>query len=314
MQFFHNTQIDFLGKRKLFAILSSIFIILSIAITIGFGIDYGIDFTGGTELAVKFKNDVSTDQIRNAVNQAGYKGVEIKSYGAARQFLIRLRKSGKAAEKLIETLRNTFKNNEITLLKTDTIGPKIGKELRSMGVLAVVLAVLAILIYIAFRFEFVFGLAAVIALVHDVIFTFGVINFVHHMGWIDISFNQNMIAALLTVLGYSVNDTVIVFDRIRENGEKHKGLHFVKLANLSINETLSRTINTVLTVELVLIAIVVFGGPVLIGFSFTLLVGMLIGAYSSIYIASSFVVWYLKKFKHVEVEDKVDAKVATSKA
>ena len=284
--------------------MSSIIVLASIIVIIGFGIDYGIDFTGGTELAVKFKNSVSTDEIRTVVNEAGYNGAEIKSFGEKNQFLIRMRESGKTAEKVVEILKNKFSNNEVTLLKTDTIGPKIGKELRTMGVLAILLAVLAILIYIAFRFEFVFGLAAVIALMHDVIVTFGIVNFVHHMGWIDISFNQNMIAAMLTVLGYSVNDTVIVFDRIRENAEKHKGLHFVKLANLSINETLSRTINTVLTVELVLIAIILFGGPVLLGFSFTLFIGMLTGAYSSIYIASAFVVWYLKKFKHVEVEDK----------
>jgi preprotein translocase subunit SecF len=314
MQFFNNTKIDFLGKRKYFAIFSAIIIFASIAVIGGFGIDYGIDFTGGTELAIKFDKDINTDQIRQAVETAGYKGAEIKSFGETRQFLIRVRESGKTAEKLVEILKTSFPDNQLTLLKTDTIGPKIGKELRSMGVLAVILAVLAILLYIAFRFEFVFGLAAVIALIHDVIVTFGIINFVHHMGWINIEFNQNMIAAMLTVLGYSVNDTVIVFDRIRENKEKHKGLHFVKLANLSINETLSRTINTVLTVELVLITIVLFGGPVLQGFGFTLMIGIFAGAYSSIYIASAFVVWFLKKFKHVDVEDTEDKKTATAKA
>ncbi len=315
MQFFRNTNIDFLGKRKYFAIISAILIFSSFAVIVGFGIDYGIDFTGGTELAIKFDKDINTDQIRQAVEKAGYKGAEIKSFGEDRQFLIRVRESGKTAEKLVDILKTNFPDNPLTLLKTDTIGPKIGKELRSMGVLAVVLAVFAILIYIAFRFEFVFGLAAVIALIHDVILTFGIINFVHHMGWINIEFNQNMIAAMLTVLGYSVNDTVIVFDRIRENREKHKGLHFVKLANLSINETLSRTINTVLTVELVLITIVLFGGPVLQGFGFTLMIGILAGAYSSIYIASAFVVWFLKKFKHMDVEDTAATKkTATAKA
>ncbi len=310
MQFFHNTQIDFLGKRKFFAVVSAVIIFLSFAVIFGFGIDYGIDFTGGTELAIKFKNTVNTDEIRSSVERAGYRGAEIKSFGAANQYLIRLRESGKTAEKVVDKLQNDFSSNEVTLLKTDTIGPKIGKELRSMGVLAVILAVIVILLYIAFRFEFVFGAAGVIALLHDVIFTFGVINFVHHMGWINVEFNQNMIAAMLTVLGYSVNDTVIVFDRIRENKDKHKGMHLVKLANQSINETLSRTINTVLTVVLVLIPIVFFGGPVLQGFGFTLLIGIVVGSYSSIYIASAFVVWYMKRFKKVEVEEVIKTKKA----
>ena len=172
-----------------------------------------------------------------------------------------------------------------------------------MGILAVILAVIAMLIYIAFRFEFTFGLGAIVALVHDVIISFGIVMLFHHLGIISNEFNQNMIAAMLTVVGYSVNDTVIVFDRIRENQEKHKGLHFIKLANLSINETLSRTINTVLTVVLVLITMVLLAGPVLQGFAFTMLVGIVFGTYSSVYIATAFVVFYMKTVKKIDVED-----------
>jgi len=314
MQFFHDTRINFLGLRKYFVTFSIILTVISIISIFGFGIDYGIDFTGGSELAIEFKNSVNTDELRTSVEKAGYSGAEIKSFGEANQFLIRLRESGKAAEKVVENLKGDFSSNEVTLLKTDTIGPKIGSELRNMGILAVVLAVMVILIYIAFRFEFVFGLGAVVALIHDVLVTFGIINLVHHLGLINIEFNQNMIAALLTVLGYSVNDTVIVFDRIRENKDKHKGFHFVKLANVSINETLSRTVNTVLTTAVVLLTIVLFGGPVLQGFAFTLLVGIMFGAYSSIYIASAFVVWFLKKVKKVDVEDPESTKVISAKA
>ena len=317
MQFFHGTKIDFMGVRNYFFLLSLVLTISSLAIVTITGIDFGIDFTGGSELAVKFSKSIHTDEIRKVIDKNGFVGAEIKSYGEDNQFLIRMRESGKAAERAVTVMQNSFPDHKIELLKTDTIGPKIGKELFNLGILAVVLSVIAIMLYIAFRFEFKFGLGAIVALIHDVIVTFGIINVVHHLGWINIEFNQNMIAALLTVVGYSVNDTVIVFDRVRENMEKHKGLHFIKLMNLSINETLSRTINTVLTVVIVLVTIVLFGGPVLQGFAFTMLIGITFGTYSSVYVASAFVVWYLHKIKKVEIEDptaKIETKnVATAK-
>lgn len=313
MRFFHETKIPFMSARRLFAAFSIVLSIVSVITFLVLGVDYGIDFTGGTELAVEFKTSVETDAIRNSVEKAGFRNSEIKSFGQENQYLIRLSESDKTAEKVINSLQNDFSNNEITLLKTDTIGPKIGKELRNMGILAVILAVIAILIYIAFRFEFVFGLAAVVALVHDVVVTFGVINLIHHLGLINIEFNQNMIAALLTVLGYSVNDTVIVFDRVRENRDKHKGIRFIKLINLSVNETLSRTVNTVLTTVLVLLTIVFFGGPVLQGFALTLAFGIIFGAYSSIFIASTFAVWYTKRVKKLDVEDIDSSSVVSAK-
>jgi preprotein translocase SecF subunit len=313
MQFFHGTKIDFMKTRTLFFYISLVLTISSVLTVAITGVDFGIDFTGGSELAVKFDKVIHTDEIRGSIERGKFHGAEIKSYGEENQFLIRMRESGKAAERAIDVLRNDFPNNKIELLKTDTIGPKVGKELFNMGILAVILAVIAIMLYIAFRFEFKFGLGAIVALVHDVVVAFGIVNLVHHLGIINIEFNQNMIAAMLTVVGYSVNDTVIVFDRVRENMEKHKGLHFVKLINLSINETLSRTINTVLTVVIVLLIIVLFGGPVLQGFAFTMLVGITFGTYSSVYVASAFVVWYLRKVKKIEVDDPADAKLASSK-
>lgn len=313
MRFFHETKISFMSARRLFATFSIALAIVSVLTFFVFGIDYGIDFTGGTELAIEFKTSVETDAIRKSIENAGFRNAEIKSFGQDNQYLIRLSESDKTAEKVINSLQNNFSNNEITLLKTDTIGPKIGKELRNMGILAVILAVIAILIYIAFRFEFVFGIAAVVALVHDVLITFGLINIIHHLGLVNIEFNQNMIAALLTVLGYSVNDTVIVFDRVRENRDKHKGIRFIKLINLSVNETLSRTINTVLTTVLVLLTIVFLGGPVLQGFALTLAIGIIVGAYSSIFIASSFAVWYTKRVKKIEVEDIESSNIVSAK-
>ncbi len=305
MQFFHGTNLDFLGVRKYFFMMSLFLTVASLAYVAISGIDFGIDFSGGTEVAVKFNTNVHTDQIRTSITKSGITGEEIKSYGEANQFLIRLKdsKTGKPSEQITNALRNDFPGNQFVILKTETIGPKIGKELFNMGILAVILAVIAMLIYIAFRFEFTFGLGAIVALVHDVIISFGIVMLFHHLGIISNEFNQNMIAAMLTVVGYSVNDTVIVFDRIRENQEKHKGLHFIKLANLSINETLSRTINTVLTVVLVLITMVLLAGPVLQGFAFTMLVGIVFGTYSSVYIATAFVVFYMKTVKKIDVED-----------
>lgn len=303
MQFFHGTNLDFMSMRRFFFFVSILLTFSSIVLVTVVGLDYGIDFVGGSELAVKFDKSIHTDEIRKSVEKLPFSGVEIKSFGEDNQFLIRMKESGKASNVVMEKLIKDFPQYKIELLKTDSIGPKIGKELRDLGFLSVILAVIAMLIYIAFRFEFTFGLGAIVALVHDVVVTFGIMIVVHKLGLIDMEFNQGTIAAVLTVVGYSVNDTVIVFDRIRENKEKHKGMHFIKLVNLSINETLSRTINTVLTVVLVLVTLVLMAGPVLQGFSFIMLTGIVFGTYSSVYVASAFVVWYLKKVKKVEVED-----------
>ncbi len=170
------------------------------------------------------------------------------------------------------------------------------------------------LIYIGLRFEFTFGLGAIIALVHDVIFTLGMIVIFDKLGIINLEINQGIVAALLTVVGYSVNDTVIIFDRIRENREKHKGIPFAKIANLSINETLSRTIITVLTVLIVLLVMDFFSGPVLQGFAFTMTVGVIVGTYSSIYIATSFVLWYMKKVKKINIEEDIAKQTVAAKA
>jgi preprotein translocase SecF subunit len=271
------------------------------------GVEYGIDFLGGMEIAIRIDKPIHTDQLRKIIDQV-VKDAEIKSFGRDNQYLIRIKESTGESKKVIEELKKNFNQGELTILKEDTIGPKIGKELRGQAIIAVILAIIAMLIYIAFRFEFIYGLGAIIALIHDVIFTFSIINVVQHFGWINLEFNQQILAALLTVVGYSVNDTVIIFDRIRENKVKHKGMNFVKMINLSINETLSRTVNTVLTVVLVLLTMVVLAGPVLQGFAFTMLIGIIIGTYSSTYIASSFVIWYLEKVKKVVFEEVDDVK------
>ncbi|MCU0427304.1 MAG: protein translocase subunit SecF [Candidatus Kapabacteria bacterium] len=317
MQFFHDTKIDFLSKRRLFFFASVVINIVGILVVAIKGLDYGIDFVGGTEVGVKFSGSqaVQTEQVRKAMDEAKFAGSEIKSYGKTDEFLIRLPNvAGKdySSTAIMENLKKAFPNQTITLLKVDKIGPKVGAELRSKAFLALGLSFVMIMIYIAFRFEFLYGLGAIVALLHDAILAFVVSVMVHDLGIINLEVNQSMLAAMLTVIGFSVHDTVIIFDRIRENREKHKNMPFIDMVNLSINETLSRTINTVMTAVLVLIVITVFGGEVLQGFAFVMLIGFITGAYSSIYIASAFVAWYLETFKkydlHVESYGSISAK------
>jgi preprotein translocase SecF subunit len=303
MRFFHDTNIDFIKSRFFFFIVSLSSLIGAIALTLIVGVKFGIDFVGGAEVQYQFAKHVETDQIRKVIDGSHISGAEIKSYGKEGQFIVRVKeaehvngKQVKISDEVTSVLDKGFPGNKVTKLGENTIGPKVGKEMRTQAVVAVVLSILAIMLYVAFRFEFIYGLGSIIALVHDVIFTFGFTLLMGDLGLINVEFNQSMLAALLTVIGYSINDTVIIFDRIRENKEKHKGISLRKLINLSINETLSRTINTVMTVVLVLTTMVIFAGPVLQGFSFTMLVGIVAGTYSSIYIAGSFVIWYSEKY------------------
>jgi preprotein translocase subunit SecF len=297
MRFFHNTNIDFIGKRKTFFFVSLITITLTLIGSIIIGPVMGIDFAGGTEIGVKFQNTISAEEVRTAIESSGFDGAEIKSFGTANSYLIRVKDSDDAPTLVENALNSKIANNPHTTLKVDKIGPKIGSEMRNDGLIAIVLAVIIILLYIGFRFEFVYGIGAIVALVHDVLLTFTFIVVFNKLGIVNLEINQSTLAALLTVLGYSINDTVIIFDRIRENVDKIKGRKLTEIFNLSINETLSRTINTTLTTSIVLLIIVIFGGPVLQGFAFTMLVGFIVGTYSSVFIASSFVLWYSKKSK-----------------
>lgn len=312
MQFFDKTNIDFVGKRKMFFIVSTIVIVLGLAGTLGLGVSYGIDFDGGTEIGVGFSGQVETNELRSVVEEAGFDGAEIKSFGKENQFLIRVKESADAPQVLQTALQKAYSSLEVETLKVDKIGPKIGKESRGDALIAVALSVLAILLYIGFRFEFTFGLGAIVALMHDVLVTFAVIVIVNKFGVINLEINQTILAGMLTVVGFSINDTVIIFDRIRENKEKLRGKKFMDLVNTSINETLSRTVNTVLTTALVLLALVFFGGPVLEGFAFTMLVGIITGTYSSIFIASSFVIWYLERNNKIDAETGLLKKEATA--
>jgi len=295
MQIFHKTNFDFVSKRKLFLGLSIIFIIGGMSLSNFLGLDYGIDFEGGMELAVKFEKPINTERIRTAVQDIGIQGAEIKSFGAENQYIIRIKKSTQPVREIADAINKSIAEYEMTLLKVDEIGAKIGSELRNQSIFAIILALLLLLIYIAFRFEFNYGLGAVIAILHDIVVTFTVAVALHKLGVVVMEINQIFIAAMLTVIGYSINNTVVIFDRIRENNEIMKGKDFGLIVNSSVNETLSRTVITVLTMLLALVTLIVFGGPVLLPFALIMTLGTVFGVYSSIYISSSFVIWYQER-------------------
>lgn len=314
MRYFHNPSINFLSKRNLFVVLSAALIVIGVLVTMLEGVEYGIDFEGGTEVAIETTSPIETDKLRSIVSSTGLTGVEIKSFGEDNQYLVRIKESANAPELINEALTKSFPDQKVNILKVDKIGPKIGSELRTQAFWAVLLAVVAMLIYLAFRFEFIFGIGAIVALVHDVILTFTIGVTLNKLGLISLEVDLTILAAMLTVVGYSVNDTVIIFDRIRENKERHKGMNFIKLANLSINETLSRTVNTVGTTLLALFALFFFGGPVLQGFSFIMILGIIFGTYSSIYVASAFVIWYMEKVKKIDLESGFREVIGNTKA
>jgi preprotein translocase subunit SecF len=296
MQYFDKTNIDFVSKRKFFTYFSSILNVVGVLLFLFIlPLQLGIDFKGGAEIAVAFEKTIDIHTVRKSVESSGIRDAEIKSFGADNQFLIRVGEIETGPDQVTTAFKNSFPNNKATVLKVDKIGPKMGSEMFTSAVIAVFLAFIAMLIYIAFRFEFIYGVGAIIALVHDVIVTLTLIVIFHYLKIINLEVNQSFIAGILTVVGYSMNDTVIVFDRIRENKEKHKGLNIDKMVNLSVNETLSRTINTVATVVGVLLILVLFGGPVLQGMAFIMFVGIITGTYCSVYIASNFVIMLMHK-------------------
>ncbi len=288
MRFFGKTTIDFMGKRNLWYLVSGSMVVIGM-ISLAFkGVDYGIDFLGGTELVVRFQQPVTIGDVRNAMDRIGYGKAEIKTFGSDRDILIRTPEQGEGTtvgDRIRAGLTEAFPQNPYTGQKEDKIGPKIGAELRRGALMAVIASVIAIAIYVWVRFNFIYGLGALVALVHDVLVTLGLVSLCN--GIIVLEINQNMIAAFLTLVGLSVNDTVVIFDRIRENSRIFKTMPLEQLMNKSLNETLSRTIITSGTIFMVLIVLLVFGGEVNRGFAFTLAFGIVTGTYSSIYVASA---------------------------
>jgi preprotein translocase subunit SecF len=293
MRLFKKTNIDFLGKRKMWYIVSTIMVLFGMFSVVFKGINYGIDFQGGTELVLAFQQKVDISEIRVALTKVGLGTSEIKSYGADNNVLIRTSEQAEGtgvADKIKNAMHVSFPDKQFNVIKEDKIGPKIGKELRNDAMLAVLWSFVAILVYVAIRFKFAYGFGAVVALVHDVFTTFGFLSLLNGLiPGLNLDLSQEIIAAFLTLIGVSVNDTVIIFDRIRENEKIYRSMPLFDVMNKSLNETLSRTIITSSTIFIVLIILLLFGGEVNRGFAFTMAFGIVTGTYSSIYVASAFV-------------------------
>lgn len=306
MDLIKKTNIDFVTKRNVFFMTSLIATVVGLIIAFLPGmIDYGIDFTGGTQISVSFaKKSASADQVRAAVGSIGFGGAEIKSFGNEGDYLIRINQTGRSSEvsaNIVAALQKSFPNDNVILIGADNVDPKVSSELAFDSALSLLLATLIILIYVAFRFQLAYGISAIVALAHDVLMAFVISVLFNKLGILNLEISINSLAAYLTILGYSINDKVVVFDRIRENREKHKGMSLSELVNLSLNETLSRTLITGVSVLAALLVLVFLGGDVLEGFAFTMFVGIVVGTYSSIYIASSFLIWYSDRVEHKKV-------------
>ena len=285
----HDTHIDFVGRIKLAGIVSAVLVLLSLGVLIAKGGPrYGIDFVGGTLVQMRFTSVVTADQIRAAIAPVVGGDAAVQPIGDehGREFLINIASSEKEtglaglSDLIAEEFTKEFGADGFEVRRTEMVGPKVGHELRRKGMLAVLFSLLGMLAYIWFRFELRFGIGAVIALGHDVVITLGVLSIT------NTAIDLPIIAALLTVVGYSVNDTIIVCDRIRENMRRMTRKPLAEIVNVSINETLSRTIITSGTTLLVVITLFIFGGGVIHDFAKTLLIGILVGTYSSIFIAS----------------------------
>ena len=272
---------NFIGRKKIFFIFSVLLVAFSVGLFMTRSLNYGIDFQGGIMIEIRTPSPGDISQMRSDLSSLGLGDVSIQEFGEVTDFLIRIQKQegGERAQQLaVEKVKATLPSN-IEYRRTEFVGPQVSKELFRDGVLAVLFAIFGILAYIWFRFEWQFGLGAIIALTHDVITTIGIFSLT------GIEFNLSTVAAILTIAGYSINDTVVVYDRVRENLRKYKTMPLWELLNNSINETLSRTVMTSVTTLLALGSLYVLGGEVIRGFSFGMIWGVLIGTYSSICLA-----------------------------
>lgn len=282
---------DILGKRKIWYTVSSILIILSLIFLIFQGLNYGIDFTGGTELEFEFETEVNNQDVTNVLLEEGYEGFVVQQIDQDGEegFLVRMQD---LSVEDIQGIEGAFKAEYPTfqLLRDETVGPKMGRELLLRALLALLLASIAIIIYVSIRFEFRFAIVSIIALIHDILITVGIFAILGQ------EVNQPFVAALLTILGYSINDTIVIFDRIRENMKMNKKRPFAELANEAVVDTLPRTINTSMTTLVVILAIYLFGGIELKPFMLALFIGMAAGTYSSIFVASPLLLSWQNKF------------------
>lgn len=286
MRFFRNAHYDFLSKRKTAYIVTAVALIVGLFfLLVHRGLRYGVEFTGGTLFQVEFASDTRVADVRDAIAAAGLQNAEIQRFGESNEFLIRVSIFSETGDERVSqdvaaALDASYGEGAWQIVRTEAVGPKVGAELKQKALIAILMSLALTLVYLAFRFEWRFGVAAVVATAHDLLLTLGFLSVV------DLEVTLATVAAVLTIVGYSLNDTIVVFDRIRENLKKRRKDPYYDIVNGSINETLPRTILTSATTVVTLVALFLFGGAVIRPFALILILGVVIGTYSSIFVAS----------------------------
>jgi|TARA_B100000809_G_scaffold147689_1_gene145183 preprotein translocase SecF subunit len=286
-----ETNINFMRIKKLTLFISSILFFLSLSLVFIKGLNLGIDFTGGSLIEVRFKENIDLNNLRMKMNKLDLGEIQLQTIGNGNDIVIKVqdkKNNENTQSETIQIIKNSLSGESVEYRRAEFVGPKVGGELVNAGIIAVIFSLIGILIYIWIRFQWNFAIGAIIALVHDVILTLGFFSV------LQLEFNLATVAAVLTIAGYSINDTVVIYDRIRDTMRKYKQITFDKVINISLNGTLSRTLTTSLTTLLALIALYTFGGIVISSFIIALIWGVLIGTYSSVYVASP-ILTYLKQ-------------------
>lgn len=298
-----NFNIDFLAWRKIALVLSSIFLLVSLSSLFLKELNWGLDFTGGTLVELSYPNEANIPQIRQNLIQGGFEGAQVANFGSSREVLIKLpgTVSDSLGSEIVSLLSTSNESKTVDLRRIEYVGPQIGSELRDDGGTAMLIALAFMMLYIAFRFQSMFAGAAVIALVHDVIIVVGIFSL------IQIEFDLTVLAALLAVIGYSLNDTIVVSDRIRENIRSMDAESTEEIINTSLNQTLGRTLITSLTTLLVLFSLFILGGELIKNFALALIFGVIVGTYSSIYIAANALIMMGLTKDHLKVEEAENA-------
>ena len=292
-------KFNFSSKFKLANIFSLILFLISILFMLFKGLNYGIDFKGGTLIELR-ANNINASEIRSVLNSMDLGDVNVKKFGQEGDHLIKVEQKENDGNKIISQIKDNLSdslNAEINFRRVENVGLKVSSELLQSGIIAISLSLIAMLFYIWIRFEWQFSMGSIIALFHDVVITLGIFSI------LSLEINLSIIAAVLTIVGYSMNDTVVIYDRIRENLNKYNRLNISEIADLSINDTLARTIITSVTTLLALLSIFILGGEILRGFSFAMILGVVIGTYSSIFVASPMLKFFKVTYKTLEKED-----------
>lgn len=294
MKWFETPNFNFTGGRKIAYVISAILFLTSLGAMLTQGLQYGIDFRGGKEFVLEFQDPVNVVELRSSLTEPLGAAPEIKLFGSESEILIRTDNESEinvVQSIIVSNVQELYPDNPANVIKTDVVGPRFAEDLKWGALQAIIYAIVIIFIYILIRFRnWTYSAGAVAALIHDVIIVLGIFTIMADLVPFSLQIDQAIIAAFLTIVGYSLNDTVVVFDRIRENSNVHKGMEYTPMVNKSLNDTLSRTVITSITTLFVVSVLFIFGGEVLKGFSFALLIGIVLGTYSSLFVASALVV------------------------